>query len=76
MLRISVDFNSITPDGDCVQINTNYHSELLGVLQEGMKVILYTEHDIQVEAILETIPFNGEIFWYGRADWSTLEDLA
>lgn len=76
MSRITVDFNATTKDGERVIINMIYHSELRDVVKPGMRVILYEENDIEVEAVVETeVDEKGHVWWYGRADWSTLKDL-
>lgn len=76
MLRIRVDFNSMSQGGDKVLINVIVQPELLDQMYPGLRVILYEPHDIQVEATIELeCRSDGIQFWWGVADWSTLQDL-
>lgn len=77
MLRIHVDFNSMTKDGEKVWINTTVDDFLLPSLYEGLRVIVYEPDDFQVEAtIVVEKDKNGNDWWYGILDWSTRRELS
>jgi hypothetical protein len=73
MKRIYVDFNTKNMDErERVYVNTRLHPELLDVLKEGERVVVYDE-EVQMEAVLEYEADYGEFL--GVLDWSTLKDL-
>jgi hypothetical protein len=74
MLRIPVDFNTINADEmERVAINAVANNQLLSHFRSGLRVVLYEEGDIEVEANLEF----DENFqrWFGIPDWATRRDL-
>jgi hypothetical protein len=74
MIRIEVDFNAMNKAGTHIWINTRYYPDLLDFIQPGLRLLLYTEGDIEVEANIEVeTDKNGVDWWYGHADWSTLK---
>ncbi len=76
LIRISVDFNTLTPDDKQVFVNKYVHKDLLEHIEPGTRVILYEEHEFEVEAIIAPVELEtGEIHWYGTPDWSTQRDL-
>ncbi|MBZ0316954.1 MAG: 2-amino-4-hydroxy-6-hydroxymethyldihydropteridine diphosphokinase [Anaerolineae bacterium] len=76
LLRISVDFNSLSLDGKMVRINTDIHQYLLNILHQGLRVILYTSQDLEVEAIIHCEKYKqDQDLWYGIPDWDTLRYL-
>ncbi|QPC83701.1 hypothetical protein G4Y79_04780 [Phototrophicus methaneseepsis] len=78
MLRIIVDFNNMTVDGDKVLVARDIErdKEIYDQLSPGMRVIIYEPNDIAVEAVIEPIEVqDGRVWWYGAAEWSTLVDL-
>jgi hypothetical protein len=76
MLRIRVDFNSLSMDGEKVQINTIFQPSLLDQIYPGLKVILFEPNDMHVEAEIELEVLNdGSEIWWGVADWTTRQDL-
>ncbi|GIK65391.1 MAG: hypothetical protein BroJett018_31850 [Chloroflexota bacterium] len=76
LLRISVDFNSLSLDGKMVRINTDIHQYLLNILYPGLRVILYASHDLEVEAMIHCEQDSqGQDWWYGIPDWDTLRYL-
>lgn len=78
MLRIKVDFNKLTPDGEQVVVTCNREQdkELMLILKEGMQVLLYEVREYEVEAILVPKEVKGEIWWYGIMNWSTIHYLS
>ena len=78
MLRIQVDFNKLTPDGEQVIVayNREQDKELMLSLKEGMQVLLYEVREYEVEATLVPKTVNGEIWWYGIINWSTIHYLS
>ena len=75
MLRISVDFNRRSVDGEMVFINTTYHSDLKDQIHTDLKVILYEEQEFEAEAVVTLEIHHGKEFWYGVVDWDTLRYL-
>lgn len=74
MIRISVDFNTLTsPPIGKILIPTHVQPELLEFLRPGLQVTLYEENDFQVEAIVESDELYG--IWYGIPDWTTINYL-
>jgi hypothetical protein len=73
MLRIPVDFNTITADEkERVHINTFVFNDLAQKLHNGLRVVLF-EPDLEVEA---TVEFDNDLQeWFGIPDWSTRIDL-
>lgn len=53
MIRIPVDFNAMNKEGTHIWINTNIDPTLVEVLEPGLHVILYEDHDMQVEGVIE-----------------------
>lgn len=74
MLKVRVDFNAMTKDGEKVIIG----QALKGVtVSPGDRIIIYEPHDFEVEAIVEyeiEENYNRE-WWYAVPDWSTRRDL-
>ncbi len=72
--RITVDFNTqmADPKGR-VLIPTHVNPELLEILKPQLRVILYEENDLEVEATVEFDEKYNE--WLGMPDWSTLRHL-
>jgi hypothetical protein len=74
MLKVRVDFNAMTKDGEKVIIGP----DLKGVtLSPGERIIIYEPYDFEVEAIVECEieeKYNQK-WWYAVPDWSTLRDL-
>ncbi len=69
MLYIAVDFNDrlVGPNGeDRVFINTQRLGGIAEHLRPGLRVVLYTAHDVEIEA---TVGIDG--YWYGVMDWTT-----
>ncbi len=76
LLRIGVDFNSLSTDGTMVRINTVVFKHLLEILHPGLRVILYASHDLEVEAMIHCEEDKrGQNWWYGIPDWDTMRDL-
>lgn len=76
MIRIPVDFNRMGREGTLIWILPRVSAEFMDIIRSGLRVILYEEHEMEVEAILGTDKDkNGKIWWYGEADWSTLKYL-
>jgi hypothetical protein len=76
VLKIIVDFNNLTPDGERVLVTQNTNSELNSKLKPGMRVLLHETGDFEVEAIVETVEISeGVVWWYGLPDWTTRHDL-
>ena len=76
MLKIVVDFNNMTPDGERVLVAWDRDKELIAQLKPGMRVLLQEIKDFEVEAILEPEEVSdGKIWWYGTPDWDTRVDL-
>ncbi len=73
LLRIGVDFNSRSLDGNMVLINTRIHKLLLDILSPGQRVILYESHDLEVEAVLSDD--RNEDWWDALPDWDTVRYL-
>jgi hypothetical protein len=79
MLRIHVDFNEMTPDGEKILIATDdkRHERLVEQLSPGMRVIVIQNAEFEVEAVAEIIKVHGHRqFWYGMPDWSTRLDYS
>jgi hypothetical protein len=76
MIRLSVDFNALTPDGEKVWINPEYENALVfDQCKPGLRVLL-VDSDLEVEATLALeVDEQGREWWYGIADWSTQRDL-
>jgi len=73
--RFRVDFHTANADAEGrVYLPSHTHPEHGDILQPGQSIVMYTPHDIEVEAIVEYD--NEHLHWYGRADWSTQRDLA
>lgn len=77
MIVIAVDFNSVTPDGKKVLVaqNRNQDKEIVPMLREGMHVLLLSPGEFEVQGILEPEEVDGEIWWYGVPDWTTVRDF-
>ncbi|MBI5930670.1 MAG: 2-amino-4-hydroxy-6-hydroxymethyldihydropteridine diphosphokinase [Chloroflexi bacterium] len=76
LIRVHVDFNSLSMDGEMVRINTHTNKHLLGILHPGLRVILYASHDLEVEAIIHREKYKqDQDLWYGIPDWDTRHDL-
>ena len=76
MLKIIVDFNNLTPDGERVVVARTRDAERISKLKPGMRVLLHERGDFEVEAIVEPVEVReGEVWWYGLPDWSTRIDL-
>ncbi len=78
MLRVQVDFNTLTEDRKRVRINERVHSDLLDQLRAGTRIACYQdEDDFEVEGIIEIDQDqDGTQWWFVRLDWSTRRDLA
>lgn len=75
MLRIRVDFNSLTPDGKRVPINEHIQPDMWRFV-EGNRVIVYEPDDLEVEAILERLVLeDGKEVWDAIIDWPTRRNL-
>jgi hypothetical protein len=73
MIRLSVDFNALSPDGEKVWIHPD-HTES-GQLKPGLRVLLF-DSSLEVEATLALeVDEDGREWWYGIADWSTQRDV-
>jgi len=76
MLKITVDFNNLTPDGERVIVARDRDKESIAKLSPGMRVLLHEPGDFEVEAIVEPEEvFEEQIWWYGTPDWSTRDDI-
>lgn len=74
MLKVPVDFNTMVTDPEeRVYINTSHHPELLSTLRSGMKVLLWAEKDLEVEAVIEYD--DEQQAWFGAPYWNTMRDL-
>jgi hypothetical protein len=76
MLKIAVDFNALSPDGEKVWINTKHlNIEAAKKFKHDLRVLLY-EPDMEVEAILRSeTDDQGLVRWYGIPDWSSRRDI-
>jgi hypothetical protein len=76
MIRLSVDFNALSPDGKKVQINPKHsNAPVADQFKPGLRVLL-VEPDLEVEATLALEgDEEGREWWYGIADWSTQRDV-
>jgi len=73
MRRVYVDFNTKNMDHrERVYVAGPEHPELLDVLKEGERVVLYDE-EMEMEAVLEYEPSSGKFL--GVVDLSTLKDF-
>jgi hypothetical protein len=73
MIRLSVDFNALSPDGKKVWIHPDHTKS--GQLKPGLRVLL-VEPGLEVEATLALeVDEQGREWWYGIADWSTQRDV-
>lgn len=71
MIKVLADLNALTIDETRVQLSGH-----LPPLMTGMRVLLYSLWDFEVEAIIEKIPEeDGGAIWYGIVDWETYRDL-
>ena len=73
MIRIWVDFNNMTKDGEKVVIPPGD-----GItLTPGERIIVYDPYDFEVEAIVEyeIEEKNNRGWWYAIPDWSTRRDI-
>ncbi len=76
MLRIRVDFNSLTPDAQRVPINEHVQPDI-EKFTEGNRVIVYEPGDLEVEAILERFVLeDGREVWDAIIDWPTRRNLS
>lgn len=78
MLKIVVDFNNMTADGERVLVatNTERDKDVFAQLSPDLRVLLHEVQDFEVEAIVQPEEvFEGEIWWYGTLDWATRHDL-
>ncbi|MCQ3931466.1 MAG: 2-amino-4-hydroxy-6-hydroxymethyldihydropteridine diphosphokinase [Chloroflexi bacterium] len=76
LFKIHVDFNSLSLDGKMVRINTDFFKHLLTMLRPGLRVILYTPHDLEVEGIIHCEKYKqDQDLWYGIPHWDTMRDL-
>jgi hypothetical protein len=76
MLKLIVDFNNLTPDGEKVLVAQHTDTERITKLKPGMRVLLHEPGDFEVEAIVEPIEIReGVVRWFGLPDWSTRRDL-
>jgi hypothetical protein len=73
MLRIYADFNNCDEQGR-VRLNTVGSLRDIDVLQRdmapGLRVIVYTPDELEVEADLEF-----DVIWLGTPDWATIKYL-
>lgn len=59
-----------------IWINTDINKHFLDILAPGLRVILYTEEELEVEAIVHFEKDElGKDWWYGIPDWETMRDL-
>lgn len=72
VLRVSVDFNTMTMDPERrVNIPTHVHPDLLDVLYEGMPIVVYDE-EIEFHGTVEHL---GGQEWWVRLDPDTYREL-
>lgn len=70
MLRLPVDFNTMMADEkERVWINASVHPDIASLLMPGLRVVLYEEYDIEVEAVLEFDAAHQA--WLAQPDWAT-----
>ena len=75
MLRIRVDFNSLSPDGTRVPIS-KYVGVSFQQFYTGRRVILYEPSDFEVEAVLVYLSHGSTSDeWDAAVDWSTKRNL-
>jgi hypothetical protein len=76
--RISVDFNTMMADPkDRVAIPTHVHPELFDILQPELRIIIFEERDMKVEAVVELDEEFQHLLphsWFAIPDWTTLKD--
>ncbi len=71
LVKIHADLNALTIDGSRVQLQ----GEFPEVVTPGMRVLLYSPGDFEVEAVLEkTTIENGAEIWYGILNRDTYRD--
>lgn len=76
MIRIPVDFNAETEDG-MIRINTDWDKYLLEILQPGLRVVMYTPNDVEVEGVIYyEKDSSGDEWWYGIPEWDTTHYLS
>lgn len=75
MLKITVDFNNLTPGGEQVIVARASDKEISEQLTNNMRVLLHEPGDFEVEAIVEPVEVRGTIWWYGTPDWSTRREI-
>lgn len=73
MIRVRVDFNSMTADRRKVPI---WDETAISALYPGLRIMLFEPDDFEVEAVAEPeTQENGDIWWFAVIDWSTSRDL-
>jgi hypothetical protein len=73
-LRVFVDYGTMFDDEkERVRLPTHIDKYLLGVLANGLPLVLYDDESMEVDAIAEYEPEYD--FWYGVPDWCTRRDL-
>ncbi|MEL6308295.1 MAG: hypothetical protein AAFR81_14120 [Chloroflexota bacterium] len=79
MLKIIVDFNNLTSDGEKVLVaqNRDRDTEIVFHLRNGMRVLLHELEDFEVEAVVKSEEVaENVIWWYAIPDWSTRHDFS
>jgi hypothetical protein len=75
MIRIDVDYNTVTGDpAERFVIPARFSSSLSGTLYPGQRVMLVEPNEYEVEADLEHDALRNA--WYGRPHWETFHDLS
>jgi hypothetical protein len=71
LIKVLADLNALTIDQTRVQLSGH-----LPPLMTGMRVLLYSFWDFEVEAVIEKVYLKDDIeIWYGIVDWETYRDL-
>jgi hypothetical protein len=71
LIKVLADLNALTIDQTRVQLSGH-----LPPLIPGMRVLLYSLWDFEVEAVIEKVYLKDDIeIWYGIVDWETYRDL-
>lgn len=76
MLRVSADFNSLSPDGSQVPVYESA-SEESQKFHIGRRIIVYEPEDFEVEAVLIKVRLeNGREVWRAIIDWPTKHNIS